>query len=722
MSLKYNVRLIFFIIVNLLAVPVVAQDDDLDMLPNTLDSEPNLVDRDKDGLWDGWEFHEKIVGLGVNLPDAQIDVPDIYVEIDWFRGVEADAAYFNEIKLEINKVVAAFALPRNGLPNGIRLHIEWDQSLAGNPTISASTYPVLDDWTEIVKENFGSEKTLTHRHALLVLGLKPPLIGRPFSGLAKLPGLGQSFVVSTTKRDSGRTFRRSPNEVALIFMHELGHTLGLSHGGIYQETDDYPNNAWRFLTKVDHQEDKPNHFSVMNYTWASPTQGGVVRRISTPPYTRAVYDFQDFDMPALDERALDERVGLRVPTSGTPPEVLGLNTFVKESSSSYRFMPIEGGIDWNGDGDTVDSRVSMDINDQGAFLTRKTKLRRTLREWNRLRYPVGNIGSRSHLYTFEGFGESNTELGPSPSATHSIVDGVALARDPSSGFSSTGEVIPLALPVVLREERTFGGREYARITEVTSPGAMGPTRTWWTARSNLGSSKEFDPSHAPSRLVVLDGFSGLERTMAMIYNTRGRYIETQASRLNVDASALAGIIYKETNGRAYNRDGTPIVRFETHWFYNLWGKDNQTQFDRHFKPRRYDGFIQYFRRTSTDPWVSFHGNQELEHEVLSFARGLAREEANKSISTGLGQVMGFNHARAGFSSATEMYENFNASVEQQLNGMIGFIENGNCLQALRDRNYRELGRCYNGSAVSENYIRVTEQAAAAYERVVRSAQ
>ena len=73
----------------------------------------------------------------------------------------------------------------------------------------------------------------------------------------------------------------SLNEQAGTFMHELGHTLGLRHGG---ET---------------HENNKPNHLSVMNYSFQDC-------RIPAGTDLPGGCDYSRLTLPDLDETALDE--------------------------------------------------------------------------------------------------------------------------------------------------------------------------------------------------------------------------------------------------------------------------------------------------------------------------------------------------------------------------------------------------------------------------------
>jgi uncharacterized repeat protein (TIGR01451 family) len=104
---------------------------------------------------------------------------------------------------------------------------------------------------------------------------------------------------------------------AATFMHELGHTLGLRHGG---------------------NEDvncKPNYLSVMNYVFQFP--GNVPTRPLS--YSAGIAGTSvDDPLPPLDENALDESSGLGGPA--------GMST-VYGVGGVAQFAPTQGGIDWN---------------------------------------------------------------------------------------------------------------------------------------------------------------------------------------------------------------------------------------------------------------------------------------------------------------------------------------------------------------------------------------
>jgi hypothetical protein len=114
-------------------------------------------------------------------------------------------------------------------------------------------------------------------------------------------------------------------------MHELGHTLGLGHGGRIDAVAECGNT-------------KPNYLSVMNYRFQVP---------NLDP-TRPL-DFSDAALPTLVESALDEQAGVQGPS--------GRNV-VYNSPAGLRVVPADGAIDWNANGiiDTTPVSVNIDGN------------------------------------------------------------------------------------------------------------------------------------------------------------------------------------------------------------------------------------------------------------------------------------------------------------------------------------------------------------------------
>ena len=185
----------------------------------------------------------------------------------------------------------------------------------------------------------------------------------PFTGIvggqAALPGY--DFMVTDPLRGETCFFDTSldfcQNRTSGLFMHELGHNLGLRHGG--DEDQNY----------------KLNYVSVMNYLYQGGIQyaaPGDTFQFGTwfvnPPLAEREHiagirlDYSDTVFPTLDESHLDERIGVGGPASRTDVTyyfacAAQLTTPCKAGYVRVAAAP----FDWNNDG-LIDSDVAAEIN------------------------------------------------------------------------------------------------------------------------------------------------------------------------------------------------------------------------------------------------------------------------------------------------------------------------------------------------------------------------
>ncbi len=115
---------------------------------------------------------------------------------------------------------------------------------------------------------------------------------------------------------------------AATVMHEMGHTLGLRHGG-NQATDAF--------------NCKPNYLSIMSYALQFESIN------STRPL-----DYSSEFLPMLNETVLDETVGIQGP-AGRSVVFSVLNT----GNVVAPLPPADGPINWNGDADSTDTDASV---------------------------------------------------------------------------------------------------------------------------------------------------------------------------------------------------------------------------------------------------------------------------------------------------------------------------------------------------------------------------
>ncbi|HKF22615.1 MAG TPA: choice-of-anchor D domain-containing protein [Candidatus Angelobacter sp.] len=198
-----------------------------------------------------------------------------------------------------------------------------------------------------------------------------------FSGFAELPG--QNFVVAMAQL----TFAGAPASfqkfiVASDVMHELGHNLGLHHGGGFGVFGDDTNF-------------KPNYLSVMNYIYIF---GGILQAdaVSSSHLRSCSRDSDcggdgglcvDMGLPGSPSNAcfrLDYSRQL-LPTGGNTPgalneadlnEVAGLGSgtpdlfYFTDGRCNSQVAPSTGPVDWDGDGSPTNEHAAAHVSTDGA--------------------------------------------------------------------------------------------------------------------------------------------------------------------------------------------------------------------------------------------------------------------------------------------------------------------------------------------------------------------
>jgi sugar lactone lactonase YvrE len=329
------------------------------------------ADYDGDGLcndWEGFGYN------GVDLPAMGADPnhKDIFVEIDYMvdpgfckLGV-CVLGHSHKPKPEaIAKVVEAFRNAPVSNPDGIHginLHVDFGPEtpmklVQGTEvtwgSLSRSNALLHDDdlsWTEFytLKENpvnFDPARRHIFHYAIFAHFLDGK---RCTSGEGYMPGV--DFIVSlggwgprVGAEGCDVPFRRlfvgGVDQQAGTFMHELGHNLGLHHGG---------GNGINY---------KPNYLSVMNY--AFQTRGLIYGGQD------GTFDYSRSDkIPSLDESNLNETVGLN---GGSSTSSYGTRWYCGTSDKVGEWTnSANGPIDWNCNDNCNETNVQADINRSGS--------------------------------------------------------------------------------------------------------------------------------------------------------------------------------------------------------------------------------------------------------------------------------------------------------------------------------------------------------------------
>jgi hypothetical protein len=198
-------------------------------------------------------------------------------------------------------------------------------------------------------------------HALGVASLENPLVARQSSGIADSSGGDVMVTLGFWDQETGTPFMQGST-----LLHELGHNLGLRHGGVVPSGAIEPNC-------------KPNYQSVMNYLFQVR---GLLDSSGVPHI-----DLSKQQLPTLTETALNESTGLGavtpyLPRWFAPSSGSFLDTALGTSAATRRcdgsplgpadppFVRIDAdprllpAVDWNGNG-TISGIVADDVNFDG---------------------------------------------------------------------------------------------------------------------------------------------------------------------------------------------------------------------------------------------------------------------------------------------------------------------------------------------------------------------
>lgn len=344
----------------------------------------SMQDSDGDGLPDEWETNgvdidgDGVIDLHLEQMGADPNVPDVFVEIDWMYQPKIEGSFFGikyEKQKEINLKPSAEALKmvyEQFKAHGINLHLDagsdsidyvtgkqWGE-LSGANSIEyvdmlnlGSNY---ENWNQYAINNFSRARWNVFRYAMFINKFDE----QGHSGLAEnLPG--QFFLIA----DVDGWISGNNTSLAGTFMHELGHTLGLHHGG-----DEDVNN-------------KVNYLSIMNYLFQTTGLVG----------TNEI-NYSDYELPAIDEENLDENVGID-PEGLTAGKSIG--TKWKYNKKMLFWTKVKDGSD------TSIAKKALDYNQNGKLETglnidlngdEETKYAKSINDWQYLTYAGGLIGGQ----------------------------------------------------------------------------------------------------------------------------------------------------------------------------------------------------------------------------------------------------------------------------------------------------------------------------------------
>jgi len=279
-------------------------------------------DTDGDGLPDSWELNgidvdkDGETDLDLQMLGADFEHKDIFVEIDYMNAHRPN-------QYALDSVIEAFRkapVKNPDMVTGINLHLIVDEIVPYKEVLSS-----FSDAYTLKSSYFGTEnerldqktveaKKNVFRYCLSVdrIWFNPPDYNVP--GVAEGNACDDFIVAFGAFSISTNTIKNQ----AALFMHELGHSLGLGHGG------------------GDDVNYKPNYLSIMNYMF---TYGDLL--------PGRPLDYSTEILSTLKESNLDERVGI-----GKATKTIWYLVPLYDDTFEEKWYRSDGNlaIDWNIDG------------------------------------------------------------------------------------------------------------------------------------------------------------------------------------------------------------------------------------------------------------------------------------------------------------------------------------------------------------------------------------
>ena len=209
------------------------------------------------------------------------------------------------------------------------------------------------------------------------------------------------------------------------------------------------------------------------------------------------------------------------------------------------------------------------------------------------------------------------------------------------------------------------------------------------------------------RKILLTGLKSRALEAASAWNQFGGMLQPLCSVVGIPPATAVAVLCVESSGKGFS-NGRMVIRFENQIFWDQWGKNDAERFRQHFtfdSAKRWTGHR--FRTDASSAWTNSHAGQETEWRAFELARSLHEQSALRSISMGLPQIMGFNHALIGYDSARAMFDRFSEHERFQILGLFDFIKGtastSRMLEALRREQFVQFATHYNGKGQAAAY-------------------
>lgn len=212
--------------------------------------------------------------------------------------------------------------------------------------------------------------------------------------------------------------------------------------------------------------------------------------------------------------------------------------------------------------------------------------------------------------------------------------------------------------------------------------AAGQEKIDWTEATQAEFERQMDSIFHRSSLVFMPDFN---RPGKLNENDYARLAE----ELDIETAAIKAVVEIES-GKAregFTPSGKPLINFDLTLFKNRIAKEGISLASaRKMAPAAF-----------SPPDIMRYGSyQDAQHARFEAARTVSEKAAVESSFWGMFQIGGFNWKKCGLKSPEEFIELMSKSEHDQLRLFARFLENGGMLESIRDKNWREFARRYNG--------------------------
>ncbi len=176
-------------------------------------------------------------------------------------------------------------------------------------------------------------------------------------------------------------------------------------------------------------------------------------------------------------------------------------------------------------------------------------------------------------------------------------------------------------------------------------------------------------------------------------------ISSLAQTLGLEAAIIKAVNEVESRGRGFNADGNPKILFEGHVFWKELEK-------RGINPAPYmagNGDVLY-KKWTKEHYKGGTGEYERLNKAINLIANNSKvaAAAYASASWGLFQVMGYHYEALGYGSVVEFVGDMQLNEGKQLEVFGKFLKKNGLVGYLRNRQWAEFAKRYNGADYAKN--------------------